>query len=157
MKNDPRIQITQQDLEEQLKWERALAAGITASHDAIEQVRSLRAAVSERAAAAQKQPEVATAAQAFDKAAAGVTGALAANRALASQLAALEFADLKPTGSTEIALREKCGAADEALKRFRQFLQSDLASMNAALTAARLPAILAPAVTVGEGCGLAVR
>jgi len=157
VKNDPRIRITQQDLEAQLKWERALAAGITASHDAIEQVRSLRQAVSERAASAPGQPEFAKAAQAFDKAAVGVIGGLAANRALASQLAALEFADLKPTESTVVALREKCGAADEALKRFRQFLQSDLASLNAALEAAHLPVVPAPRATVGEGCGAVLR
>jgi len=157
VKNDPRIRITQQDLEAQLKWERALVAGITASHDAIEQVRSLRQAVSERAASAPGQPDVAKAAQAFDKAAVSVIGGLAANRALASQLAALEFADLKPTESTVVALREKCGAADEALKRFRQFLQSGLASINAALEAAHLPVVPAPRATVGEGCGAVLR
>jgi photosystem II stability/assembly factor-like uncharacterized protein len=157
VKNDPRVNITQQDLEAQLTWERALAAGITASHDAIEQVRSLRQAVSDRAASARQQPDVVTAAQAFDKAAAGVIGGLTANRALASQLAALEFADMKPTASTVSALREKCGQTDETLKRFRQFLQSDLGSINSSLAAAQLPTVPAPAMTVGEGCGLVVQ
>jgi len=100
---------------------------------------------------------VVTAAQAFDKAAAGVIGGLTANRALASQLAALEFADMKPTGSTVSALREKCGQTAETLKRFRQFLQSDLGSINSSLAAAQLPIIPAPTVTVGEGCGLVVQ
>ncbi len=157
VKNDPRIQTTQQDLEAQLKWELALAAGITASHDAIEQVRSLRRAVSERAASVPGRAEVAKAAQAFDKAAVGVIGGLVSNRALVSQLGALEFADLKPTESTVAAVREKLAAADETLKRFRQFLESDLALLNAALEAANLPAVPAPAIKVGEAWGEALR
>jgi hypothetical protein len=54
-------------------------------------------------------------------------------------------------------LREKCGQTDETLKRFRQFLQSDLGSINSSLAAAQLPIIPAPTVTVGEGCGLVVQ
>jgi hypothetical protein len=109
--------------------------------------------VSERAASALQQQEVTNAAQTFDKAAIVVIVGLAANRTLASQLAALEFADMKPTESTVASLREKCGAADGALSRYRQFLQNDLATMNAVLAAAHLPAVTAPAAAVVEGCG----
>ena len=151
VRNDPRVQITQQDLEAQLRLERALVEGITDSHDAIEQVRSLRQAASERAASAPRLTDVSKAAQAFDKAAVSVIGGLAANRALASQLSALQFADLKPTESTVAAVREKCAAAEQALKKFRQFLQNDLALLNAALEAAKLPSVPAPAAKVGEG------
>ncbi|HEX5474173.1 MAG TPA: hypothetical protein VFX12_05870 [Vicinamibacterales bacterium] len=151
VENDPRVRVTAADLQAHLGWERGLAAGIATSHDAIEQVRALRAALTGRVAGASAQ--VKTAADAFDNAAVQTIASLARNRDLAEHLASLEYADIRPNTSAVAALGESCRQADASLERYRQLIARDLASLNAALSAAHLDPLPAPAPPAGPACG----
>ncbi len=144
VKNDPRSQIAPGDLEAELQQELRLTAGITRSHEAIEETRRLRAALQRAPAAA--APAWSAEARAFDRAALGVIGELAKSRRLAELLASLEYADMRPTESTVAAIDESCGRADEALGRYRQLIQKDLASLNASRAAAKVAPLPAPPV-----------
>ncbi|MEZ5316563.1 MAG: hypothetical protein R2752_04110 [Vicinamibacterales bacterium] len=148
---DPRVEIARADLEMQLAWQRALLTGITTSHDAIEAVRRLRAAAERSTSGAPAGVQAAVAA--FDRAALGVISGLASNRDLASSLASLEFADMRPTASTVAALEAGCARATGALDGYRQFVRGDLATLNAALTQARLVPVAAPVLPAGPACG----
>jgi len=148
---DPRVEIARADLEIQLGWQRALLAGITTSHDAIEEVRQLRYAVTRVASGA--PADVVTAAATFDRAALDVIAALASNRGLASSLASLEFADMRPTASTVAALEDGCARATTSLDRYRQLVRGDLATFNDTLTGSGLAPIAAPALPAGPACG----
>lgn len=150
--NDPRSPIGEADLRLQWQEERALAAGIATSHDAIERVRALRDAARARIETGAIAGKMDTALAAFTRAAAETVVGLAGNRSLAQHLAALEFADLKPTASTLAALRESCGRADAALARYRQFVNRDLATFNAALTTAGAAPLPAPAAIPATAC-----
>jgi photosystem II stability/assembly factor-like uncharacterized protein len=154
VKNDPRVSVTAQELEALLNAERSLAGGIAASHDAIERTRALRRLASERAVGAGTDDRVKAAVGAFDGAALGLIAGLARNRALAQHLAALEFADLGPTESTAAAIAGSCARADEAMGRYRLFVQQDLATLNAALRAVGLDVISTPAVDSGKACAV---
>jgi photosystem II stability/assembly factor-like uncharacterized protein len=151
--SDPRVDVASADLEAQLAWQRALAAGITTSHDAIEEIRRLRDEASARVGSPDAPAGVKASVDAFDRAAAVAIAALASNRGLASQLASLEFADLRPTDSTVAALEAGCGRADDSFDRYRQFVRTDLVALNTALTGAGLPPLTGPAVATGGACG----
>jgi hypothetical protein len=130
--NDPRSEASAADLAAQLAVERRLAVGIETTRDAIERVQALRIAA--RSAASRiTNGELTAPAAAFDRAAVTSIVSLAGNQGLASTLADLEFADLKPTASTMAAVTAVCARADEALARYRQFIATDLAAINAAL------------------------
>ena len=144
--NDPRSTATAADLAALSQAERGLAAGIGTSRNAIERVRALRAAAAERAKAA---PSIGGTVKTFDTAALGVITALAGNRALGAHLAALEFADLRPTESTAAALRASCAKADETLLQYKHLLDKDLGALNAALSGVGLAA-LNPAANVAS-------
>jgi photosystem II stability/assembly factor-like uncharacterized protein len=152
VRNDPRSQATPEDLGAQLEVERDLAAGISASHDGIEQIRLLRQAAAARVEVQGATPAAKAAVASFDRAAVAAIASFAGGRASVQHLAALEFADLKPTESTLAAVAESCGKADEALGRFRQLVQQDLATLNAALSAAGLAAVPAPAGVAPKAC-----
>jgi hypothetical protein len=149
--NDPRSEATAEDLAVQFRYERGLATGIETSRAAIDQIRQLRRAAH---AAADGNPALQQALAAFDRAGAAVTTALAGNRGLASQLAKLEFADLRPTESTIAAVTDTCARADGTLDRYRAFLRDDLAALNTALSGAGLATIPAPAAPPASACGL---
>ncbi|HEY3885330.1 MAG TPA: hypothetical protein VGL62_08995, partial [Vicinamibacterales bacterium] len=150
--NDPRSPAGQDDLAALLGAERGVANGIARSHDAIEQLRSIRHLAAERAAAAGTDAKAA--ASTFDRAALAAIQALAGGRSLDERLSALEYADLKPTPSTTAAIAESCARVDQALERYRQTLASDLPALNAALSAAHAEAIPATAPIPGPACAV---
>ena len=129
--NDPRSPASPADLAALLQAERGVADAIERSANSIEELRALRELAAARAASGGS--EVKTAASTFDRAALAAIQALAGGRSLAQHLAALEYADLKPTPSTLAAIAESCARADQALGRYWQVLGSDLAAVNAAL------------------------
>ena len=151
--NDPRSPVTPADLEESVKWQLSLVSGITSSHDAIEHLRLLRRTAAERQAGASSNAAVVAAVQAFDRAALGAMTAFAAGRSLTQHLAVLEYGDMRPTASVIATLGESCARVAEALARYQQVVETDLGRVNAALEAARLPALPAPGGGVGTGCG----
>lgn len=153
VKNDPRVSVSQADLEAHLSWERALVAGIAVSHQAIEELRRLREALAAREASLPAGTPGGDAARALDQSALSVIGALASNRALGQHLARLEYADMKPVASTVAALEESCARASQALLRYGQIAGQDLPALNRTLTAAHLPPVPVPAALSGSGCG----
>jgi photosystem II stability/assembly factor-like uncharacterized protein len=151
--NDPRVPVTLADLEASVDWQLRLAAGITASHDAIENLRALRKALGARASGATANPAAVAAVQTFDRAALGAIAALAGGRSLGQHLAVLEYTDMKPNASVIATLTESCGHLTDALGRYRQVVGQDLATLNAAVTAAGLPALtVSSSSPVGPGC-----
>lgn len=149
---DPRVVVSADDLRAHLDWELALATGITASRNAIEQIRSLRTMAAAGASGAGAQDTLKAAVATFDRAAVAAIAALAGGRELSGQLASMEYADMRPTASTVSALEGACGRADGALDRYRQLLGTELAALNAARAAARLPLLSAPAAPAGRAC-----
>jgi photosystem II stability/assembly factor-like uncharacterized protein len=149
---DPRVKVSTEDLKAQLDWQLAISAGITSAHDAIEALRTLRQQLSERVAGARDNAALITAAQTLDRAALQTITALAGNRGLVSNMSHLENADMKPNDSVVAVLQTSCAAVGNSLARYIQFIRQDLATMNAALTAAHMPMLPAPG-PVGPGCG----
>jgi photosystem II stability/assembly factor-like uncharacterized protein len=147
VKNDPRSEARAGDLEAQLDQERRLTAAIARSHEAVEQTRTIRAALRQTAGMA-----TSPAAQSFERAAQVAIHRLAANRELADVLGSLERADLRPTASTVRAIDEGCARADEALEGYRVLIRKDLVSLNAGLGAAGAPPIAAPALPDAHAC-----
>lgn len=147
--NDPRSAATSADLAEQFRYEHGLATTIATSRQAIDAVRALRESV-QRATAG--RDALTASASTFDAAALAVIGSLAGNRALSGQLADLGFADLRPTASTVASITRLCARADDALDRYRQFLESDLATMNRTLGREGLPRVAAPEPIAASGC-----
>lgn len=146
--NDPRSAASAADLAALVDAERRVAAGIARSHDAIEQLRSLRLRAGSAGA------EASAAVSPFDRAALAAIHALAGSRSLAQHLAALEYADLKPTPSTLAAIGESCARADQALDQYRQVLTSDLAALNTALATGNRATIPAPPPIAGPACSV---
>ncbi len=149
--NDPRSEATAEDLATQHRYVLGLAEGIATSRAAIDAIRTLWA---DARAAAGGRPALEPALTAFDRASGEAITALAGNRVLAGRLADLEFADLRPTESTVAAITAACTRADGALDRYREFIQKDLAALNAALTGAGGHAVPAPAAIPATACGL---
>ena len=150
--NDPRSPASAADLAALLQAERGVANAIERSGDSIEELRALRELAAQRAASG--GTEVKDAASAFDRAALAAIQALAGGRPLAQHLAALEYADLKPTPSTLAAIAESCARADQALDKYRQVLASDLAAVNAALAKGNGIAIPTPLPVAGPACAV---
>lgn len=148
--NDPRSTASTGDLAAQVQYERTLAHAITVSHDAIEQIRSLRQAAASRAGGAPAQVQAAVAT--FDRAALAAIGSLAGGRPLTQHLAALEFADMRPTASTMAAIGESCGHATEALARFHDLLGRELVLLNGVLKSAGLAGLPTPAGVGPDAC-----
>jgi hypothetical protein len=152
VKPDPRVKVSMDDLKAQLDWQLATAAGITSAHDAIESLRTLRQQLADRIAGAKDNATLMAAAQAFDRTALQTITALAGNRGLVSNMSHLENADMKPNASVVAVLQASCTAVAGTLTRYSQVIQADLATVNAALTAAQLAPLRAPGA-VGTGCG----
>jgi photosystem II stability/assembly factor-like uncharacterized protein len=150
--NDPRSPASPSDLEALLKAERSVANGIERGHDAIEQLRSLRQVASERGGTGSGESN--PAASAFDRASLAAIQALTGGRSLAQHLAALEYADLKPTASTLAAIGASCARADQALDTYRHVLTSEVAALNAALAKGERTAIPAPEPIAGAACAV---
>ena len=145
--NDPRSPATALDLATQLKYERGLATGIQNMRTAIDSIAALTLA-------ARGQTNAAAAIAAFNTAANATIAALAANRGLASQLADLEFADLKPTASTVAAVTHLCAKADVSWQKYRDFIQKDVTALNSAIAPQKIVAAT-PVATPAGVCGLA--
>jgi photosystem II stability/assembly factor-like uncharacterized protein len=147
--NDPRSEATAADLAAQFEQERRLSTGLDASRAAIGSAMLLRAVARD---AARQRPSLDAVVKSFDQSAASVLTALTANRGLAGRLADLEFADLKPTESTIASVDALCTRATASLDRYRDFVTKDLATLNAALTAAGAAPIRAPATIPAQAC-----
>lgn len=149
--NDPRSDATAADLVALARQERRLMTGLEVSRTAIDAVSAMRVAA--RASAPRLDSTASTAVTAFDAASGAVITALSANRGLASTLADLQFADLKPTASTVAAIDALCTRADQSLARYRDLVQKDLVLLNGALGTVGGAAVAGPATIPASACG----
>lgn len=158
--NDPRVPISQADLDAQLRAEQRMTAGMAVSYRGETQIDSARAVLASdtlRASGTSLAAEILPAARALDAQLAAIanrpnSGFGAANRDLARHLEDADFGDLRPTASDLAAVDGNCQEIDTALAALRRLQAADLPRMDALLTRAHLtplPAISAPA---GPGC-----
>lgn len=160
VKNDPRILISQQALDQQLQFEQRLMAGMAASDQGFTGIQSLLSALTAdvaRAKASADGPRLASAVEAFEKKA----GALAtgdkggfgvANRDLARHLEDMEFGDLEPTPSDLAAGEADCREIDAALAIFDRLRSTDLAALDQELQQAQIDPPAAPVLPAAPAC-----
>jgi hypothetical protein len=150
---DPRVQVSAADFDAALGWQLSLAAGIRASHDAIETLRALRQAAHDRVAPSNASVATTTALATFDRSVASAITSLSGSRTLASHLAALEFADMAPNDNAVAVLESGCAKTSAALARYRQVIEEALPVLNTSLATSGGTPIPKPTGDVGPGCG----
>ena len=161
IKNDPRISVPQDALEAQLRFERRMMAGMTASYESFQRIDRMLTALAADEARVKGKPEeakVIAAADAVKKKASelanGREGSFGlANRDLARHLEDMEFGDLRPTPSDLAAGEADCRDIDSALAAFAQLRSKDLPALNAELAQAHLDPVVAPDLPAGPACG----
>jgi photosystem II stability/assembly factor-like uncharacterized protein len=162
IKNDPRISVSQADLEAQLQFERTMMAGMSTSYQGFEQIYRLLSALATNEASvksAADQPSLLQAVETFKKKAAelesGPGGSFgAANRDLARHLEDMEFGDLRPTPSDLAAGQADCRDIDAALAAFAKLQSTDLQELNRALIQAHLDPLPTSDMLAAPACGV---
>ena len=114
---DPRLRVSQAELEAQLELAQRVARGMRTSAAAYRQVAALRKALQARKPAA---PELDKKLEALEKGPRLTPGFGPANRDLSRLLASVEGADAGPTESVQAAVQQMCGALDADLAKWRE-------------------------------------
>jgi photosystem II stability/assembly factor-like uncharacterized protein len=157
---DPRIQVSNEDLQKQLDFSLQIDARVTAAHDAVNQIREIHSqldALQTRLAGNDKAKSVAEAAKDLDKKFVAVEDALIQSKSqsgedplnypvmIADQMLALtstvESADTAPTQSSRDVFGTLSKQLDEQLATYRQLKDKDLADLNRQIRGANIPAI----------------
>ncbi|MGH9540401.1 MAG: WD40/YVTN/BNR-like repeat-containing protein [Terriglobales bacterium] len=155
--NDPRVPVSQADLEAQLAAEKRVMAGLAASYDAYYSIARFRDELAADMKAVAGNSALLAAEQSLDKKTealgrgTGDSGFGAANRDLGRRLQDLEFGDLRPVGSTLAAIDQSCAGIAAAERQLAEIDAHGLPELNRLLTAAGHPALAAPVAT--GGCG----
>ena len=160
--NDPRVQVSQPDLEAQIALLLQVRDKISDAHRAVNRLRDVREQVEGwRKRMADKEALIAAADELLKKLAA-VEDALIVpgdqkntyslvtrprlNAALASVISVIASADAKPTqGSAELAA-EYMGKIDEQIATLDKIFAEELAALNQAIQAAQIPPVFVPAI-----------
>jgi photosystem II stability/assembly factor-like uncharacterized protein len=157
---DPRIHVSNEDLQKQLDFSLQIDGRITAAHDAVNQIREIHSqldALQTRLAGNDKAKNVADAAKDLDKKFVAVEDALIQSKSqsgedplnypvmIADQMLALtstvESADTAPTQSSRDVFDTLNKQLDEQLATYRQLKDKDLADLNRQIRGANIPAI----------------
>jgi photosystem II stability/assembly factor-like uncharacterized protein len=168
VKSDPRLAASQDDYQKQLDFMLALREELTAAHDAINQLRSIRTqieALLRRMAGNASAKDSLAAADALAKKLTPIEEALIQTKSksgqdplnypimLANQLANLmgtvESAEAAPTQQSHAVFDFLKGKIDEQLAKWREVQQKDLPALNEQMKKDNIPVISAPAT--GEG------
>jgi photosystem II stability/assembly factor-like uncharacterized protein len=154
---DPRVKTPREGLQQQFTLSMQTADGMTASFDALEEIKKLRAQVKELHARAGIPPALADSLAALDKKAAALTGeggGRGAGRAaalpatpnleqihgsLSTLLEVLQSADAAPTTQAVAAAAQLQTRLRAALSDWENLKRTDVESLNAQLRAANLP------------------
>lgn len=156
VKNDPRISISQNALEAQLRLEREVMAGMATSVSAFHQLGSLRSSLGARQARAGAHSGLAKTLATLDheagRLADGQNGVGLANRELARHLEDLEFGDYRPTPTDRAAVVGNCQRLDAALGKM-QSLEAQLPALNEQLQQANLAPVATVAPPADPACG----
>ena len=158
---DPRVKTPREGLQQQFTLSMQTADGMTASFDALEQVKRLRAQIKELRARAGLSPALADSLAALDKKAAALMGEGGGGRgagraaampatpnleqihgSLATLLEVLQSADAAPTTQAVAAAEQLQTRLRTALADWENLKRTDAESLNAQLRAANLPPLL---------------
>jgi hypothetical protein len=156
---DPRVEATPADLAAQLTLARRLAGGLSASYDGYTRLAALRVRIADDMKTLGPAADSTSALAAFEKRIEQVqTGTVEApglgtvNREMARLFSMVESADVRPTESLEAAAWAWCAALDTAYANWQTLKGAELSGANAALAAARRPAIELPSPPSGTSC-----
>jgi photosystem II stability/assembly factor-like uncharacterized protein len=162
---DPRVHVTQEDLQTQLDWDLKIGAGMKTSYDAYHQVTALRSALagvvkSLNASAGGNKDALAAATALAKSVDALVDGTRDApgfgpvNRDLARLETSVESADWRPGIASQNSVRDSCAALQQNLAKWRDLNARDVAALNATLQSLKLRALPVAAPDAAAGCGL---
>jgi hypothetical protein len=154
VKLDPRLQVSQAELERQLDLARKIAAGMNATYVGYNQAAKLRAELTERLAALKqsgKSPDALAAAQALEGKAQGMTDAAGPpaglgpiNRDLTRLLIAVDQSDTPPASQVMEAFALMCQDTVAALARWEDLRLHEIPRVNGLLTPQSLAALTVP-------------
>jgi photosystem II stability/assembly factor-like uncharacterized protein len=147
---DPRVKISQADLEEQLTWAQRATRGLAWSKGAYQDLSELMAAIEDRQKSASGDAALAAALKsATDKvievregarppadAAPGTLPTLGVgpvNRDLARVFAMIESGDMRPSETAKSTVQELCTSLDKDLRAWQKWNSESLPSLNASL------------------------
>jgi hypothetical protein len=155
---DPRVSVPAAALAAQFALQQRMVAGLGATYRAVNYVRDVRAALTRSARdAAAATPESAQALQALDAALSametGPDGFGIAHRDLGRRLNDMLVADMELTPSVIAGVDAPCAAIDRSAAALRSLQSTQVASVNAALARAGLPALPAWNAPAGPACG----
>jgi hypothetical protein len=163
VKPDPRVRVSQAELDEQSRMARAIASGLTASYDGYVQAASVRKAVADRRKALPPNASAAGAAKALDDQVAAIQDGTAAapgfglvNRDLARYLTMLESGDGRPAETLKAVTAGACDALAKTIDAWRTVNASALPALNGLLAKHKLGAVPAAAnIPVDPACAAA--
>jgi photosystem II stability/assembly factor-like uncharacterized protein len=156
LKLDPRVQISQLALSQQLALELKIIDGMKQSYEVVQRINNLRARLKELQSKLNSDPEakpLSDAIAALDKKAAelvlveqtyppvGIVSAASLNGALGSLLIQVDGADSAPTMQATSAFVTYARLLDQQLAKWNAVKEKDLPALNAFLQQRQLPAI----------------
>jgi hypothetical protein len=161
---DPRVPVTQDDLEQQLALSRKVSGWMDASYNAYNEVTALRAAVADRQKALAGNSQIKDANDALaalDKQVAVFEdgdekgpGFGPMNRDLSRTLAMLGEGDMRPAQTMLAAAREQCPPLRKALAQWHKLAADGVTNANKLLEPTKLAPLPAPAGAAAElSCG----
>jgi len=161
---DPRVHVSQSDLERQLDAEKNISAQMAATYDGYNQVKALRAAIADRQKslgtdAAKK--DAADALKALDDQAEAVgdgkeeeLGIGPINREVARMAFMVESGDARPASLLQAGVDQYCQDLAKRLAQWRELNQQKIAPANALLQKYNLASMpVERNIPVGPGCG----
>ncbi|MGB8362760.1 MAG: glycosyl hydrolase, partial [Acidimicrobiia bacterium] len=155
--NDPRVEVSQEDLEAQLGALLAIRDKISAAHQAVTTIRSVRAQIDAWTARSDLGQEARASVASMDEKLTGIEGALIRpgkhddmfggqtparlNEKLASLISVMASADAPPTEQSLRLSGRYTGEIDAQLERLGEVLGRDLVEFNELMAEADLPAV----------------
>ena len=163
IKNDPRISVSQADVEEQLRFELQMMAGMKNSYQSFEAIGHFVALLGkdedQMKGKAEDAKPLADTEDLKKKVAALASGPQQsfglANRDLARHLEDMEFGDVQPTASDLAAGDADCHEIGDSLAAFEQLREKEMPALNAELVQAHIDPLALPDLPGGPACGAA--
>ncbi|MGC2254828.1 MAG: hypothetical protein WA563_09820 [Candidatus Acidiferrales bacterium] len=163
IKNDPRISVSQADVEEQLRFELQMMTGMKNSYQSFEAIGHFVALLGKdedqmKGKAEDAKPLADT--EDFKKKVAALASGPQqsfglANRDLARHLEDMEFGDVQPTASDLAAGDADCHEIGDSLAAFEQLREKEMPALNAELVQAHIDPLALPDLPGGPACGAA--
>ncbi len=168
---DPRVAVTQADLEQQLAWAQRAMRGMAASNGAYPQLTALLAAIEDRQKSAASDADLTAALKAASEKILAVRegarpsadsplgtlptpGVGPVNRDLARAYGMIESGDIRPSETAKSTVQELCTALDKDFDAWRQWNSQTLPPLNAQLASHQLAPLPAAAnIPVAPACG----